>query len=277
MRGLFESRIMSAAHIAAIYFQGRKEAAKKRLQTLKALNLVQERPRSVNEPSVLFLTRKGFTLLSDQKLLSSYPKLSAVAFEKRADVSPLTIKHELQVMDVKAAFFSRLAHLEKFSIVEFSTWPRLHEFRAQRSASNIQEALVKPDGFIRIHERNDHGGLFEYTFFLEVDRSTETQETLVNRATCYLDYYKSGGFALSNGAARSNYKDFPFRVLLVLKSHERKNNTARRLLENNPPIRTLAYLTTLEEVQTDPIGSIWIRPADANTKVGLFNEDTLTR
>jgi hypothetical protein len=32
LRGLFESRVMSAAHIAALYFEGKAEAAKKRLQ-----------------------------------------------------------------------------------------------------------------------------------------------------------------------------------------------------------------------------------------------------
>jgi len=32
LRGLFESRVMTAAHIASLYFDGKKEAAKKRLQ-----------------------------------------------------------------------------------------------------------------------------------------------------------------------------------------------------------------------------------------------------
>lgn len=66
--------------------------------------------------------------------------------------------------------------------------------------------LVKPDGFIRIHEKEKGDGLFEHSFFLEVDRSSETQDTLVARAGCYWDYYKSGGFAMRNGAARTAYR-----------------------------------------------------------------------
>jgi Replication-relaxation len=261
LRGLFESRIMTAAHVAALYFSGSKEAAKKRLQKLKAAGLISERKRRVNEPAVLFLARKGFTLLSNDNLLADFPRLSPTAFEKRADVSPLTIRHELGVMDVKAAFYSALGNSETFTIAEFSTWPRLHEFKANRGGYG-GEVLVKPDGFIRIHEKEKGGGVSEHTFFLEVDRSSETQETLVNRSGCYLDYYKSGGFAVQNGAPRSTYKQFPFRVLLVLKNGERRNNAAERMLESNPPIRTLVYLSTFSEVLVDPVGKIWIRPVD---------------
>lgn len=270
LRGLFESRIMTSAHVAVLYFAGRKEAAKKRLQKLKAAGLVTERKRRVNESSILFLTRKGFSILDGEKLLSEFPRLSATAFEKRADVSALTIRHELEVMHVKAAFYSALKNSEVFDIAEFSTWPRLHEFEAHRPGYDGSEVLVKPDGFIRIHEKEKGGGLSEHTFFLEVDRSTETQTTLVNRIGCYLDYYKSGGFAVANGASRSAYKEYPFRVLIVLKSAERRDNTAERLLDSNPPIRTLAYLSTFPEATADPVGKIWIRPAHNAAKIILF-------
>ena len=80
---------MTAVHIAALHFGGSKEAAKKRLQRIKAAKLIGERTRRVNEPAVLFLTRKGFSLLSDEGQLADFPKLSVSAFEKRADVSAL--------------------------------------------------------------------------------------------------------------------------------------------------------------------------------------------
>ena len=95
-----------------------------------------------------------------------------------------------------------------------------------------------------------------------MDRSSEIQETLVAKAGCYLDYYRRGGFAVRNGATRDDYKKFPFRVLMVFKTAERRNNTAERLLQNTPPILTLVYLSTFEEVTRDPTGAIWIRPLD---------------
>jgi hypothetical protein len=259
MRGLFESRIMTAGHIAALHFNGSKEAAKKRLQKLKAAGYVSERKRGPTEPAVLFLTAKAFSHLRGQGILIEYPSFSLSALEKRASVSAMTLNHELEVMDVKATFHSAIGKTEKFSLAEFSTWPLLHQFEATRTG--FKETTVKPDGFIRIHEKEADGGLSEHTFFLEVDRSSETQDTLVNRAACYLAYYQAGGFAMKNGATRNAYKEYPFRVLMVFKNAERRNNTAARLLQNNPPIFTQVCLSTYDEVTTNPLGPVWVTPA----------------
>jgi len=67
LRGLFESRVMTAEHIAMIYFDGRSEAGKKRLQKLKAAGFVGERTRRAFQPSVLFLTRKGLGVLQAER------------------------------------------------------------------------------------------------------------------------------------------------------------------------------------------------------------------
>ena len=34
------------------------------------------------------------------------------------------------------------------------------------------------------------------------------------------------------------------------------------LLQNTPPILTMVWLTTFEELTTDPLGAIWMRPRD---------------
>lgn len=262
LRDLFESRIMTAGHIATLHFEGKREAAKKRLQKLKAAGLIGERKRNVNEASVLFLTRKAFSLLREQGVLSEYPTLSIPTLERRAQVGALTIRHELEVMDVKAAFHSAHSKLDDLTLAEFSTWPLLNQFEAQKPGFNGKAILVKPDGFIRIHEKEKDGGVSEHAFFLEVDRSSETLDTLVNRASCYVEYYKSGGFAVRNGAPPSAFKDYPFRILMVFKTAERRNNIAEQLLESKPPIFTQVYLATLEEVTKNPLGPIWIRPID---------------
>lgn len=260
LKGLFESRIMTAGHAAAIYFDGRREAAKKRLQRLKAAGYVGERKRRIVDPSLLFLTTDGLRLLRDHGVLAEYPPIGIPTLARRAQISEATVRHEIEVMDVKAAFHAALRRNEKFSIAEFCTWPRLIEFKA--SPNSGPQIIVRPDGFIRIRKNEPGEGLPEHTFFLEVDRSTETQDALVSKATCYLDYYRSGGFAVRNGAPRSEFKDYPFRVLMVFKTAERMNNTAERLLQNNPPILTQVCLSTIAEVMTDPLGAIWIRPQD---------------
>jgi hypothetical protein len=258
LRGLFECRIMTAKHVAALHFEGKKEYAKKRLQKLKAAGFIAERKGRVNEPSVLFLTRKAFSLLNRDGHLSGFPKLSVTAFENRANVRELTIRHELEVMDVKAAFHRALVGNEKFKIREFSTWPLLNQFETIQN-NYTTGGLLKPDGFIRIHEpeTNDAG---YYDCFLEVDRSSEVQDILVGKAADYRSYYSSGGFAMRNGVSVEKRDSFPFRVLIVLKTVERRNNTAERLLQMTPPILTMTWLTTFVEVTTNPLGPIWIQP-----------------
>src|SRR5579862_2764558 len=81
LRGLFESRVMTIVHIATLYFDGKREYTKKRLQKLKSAGLISERKRRVNEPSILFLTRKSFDLLNSRGELSGYPPLGATSFE----------------------------------------------------------------------------------------------------------------------------------------------------------------------------------------------------
>lgn len=262
LRGLFECRVMTSDHATALYFDGKNEAAKKRLKKLKSAGVITERPRRAFEPSVLFLTRKGLSLLQEKGVLSQYPSFDLPALDRRARVSDLTIRHELEVMDVKTAFHAAIKLTGAFTIDIFSTWPLLNEFTAYRPGYDGAEVPVKPDGFIRIHETEADGGKFERAFFLEVDRSSEVQDKLVAKAGCYLDYYRRGGFAARNGAARDDYKKFPYRVLMVFKNSERRNNTALRLLQNTPPILRLAYLSTFGEVTHDPTGAIWIRPLD---------------
>jgi hypothetical protein len=261
LAALVECRVMTLAHIAALHFEGRREAAKKRVYLLKTAGFIGERRRRPYEPAVLFPSRIAWELLSEHGLLSGYPDLSPAQFEKRTRVSDLTLRHELEVLDCKAAIYSAVMSSSRFSITEFSTWPALFQFHAA-PATGMSDVLVKPDGFLRVLETEADGGLSEHAFFLEVDRSTETQDTLGHKASCYVDFYRRGGFAECHGHAPSEYKEFPFRVLMVFKSQERRNNATERLLANSPPIQTQVWLTTVEELIDDPLGPIWVQPLD---------------
>lgn len=261
LRGLFESRLMTSVHAAEFHFDGKHPYAVKRIRQLKAAGLVGERREQVNEPSLLFLTRKGFSLLKGQGHLSELPPLGKTSFQARTSVSDLTLRHELDIMDVKAAFHAALRNSGKFSISEFSTWPLLYQFTIPRQGYGA-DVPVKPDGYIRIHEKEEGTKGFYRDFFLEVDRSHKEQGRLVDQAACYHDYYRSGGFAVRNGGQPTDFKEYPFRVLIVLKSAARRNNLAERLAQNNPPILTRAWLAAITDVTANPLGAIWITPAD---------------
>ena len=266
LKGLFESRLMTLAHAAAIHFNGGTEAAKKRIQKLKAAGYLAERPRRAYDPSILFLTRKSFTALADGGHLDEYPSLIWTDLEKRARVSELTLKHELAVMDFKAAVYTAVAKSANLRVAEFATWPLLYEFHASPNGGRTN-MTVRPDGFIRLHEIENGGGSSEHTFFLEIDRSTEVLDTLVTRSSCYRDYYRRGGLATRHGRPHAEFEQFPFRVLIVVRNAERRNNLAERLMLLRPAILSQVWLTTFPEATVDPLGAIWVTPQAYRTSV----------
>jgi hypothetical protein len=270
LRGLFDSRVMTLAHISSLYFEGHNEAAKKRVQKLKAAGLISERARRAYDRSVLFLSRKGFQTLLEDGLLSEFPQLSWKMLEKRMRVSEMTLRHELEIQDVKTALTLAVNQTENFSIAEFSTWPLLYEFRVSLPTNGSTFAqpkiLLKPDGFIQIMEKDVAGDEYRRFFFLEVDRSTESLTTLVTKALAYREYYRTGGLAVKFGASKDAFNDYPFRVLMVLKSGARRDNVAENLLKIKPPILKQCWLTTFAEVTTNPLGEIWTKPENTGAK-----------
>jgi hypothetical protein len=203
LQGLFESRLMTLNHITHLYFNGHGEAAKKRIQRLKDDRYIRERARRVYEPSILHLSRRAFAELSSRGMLLEYPSLAWNQLEDRAKVSESTLRHEIQVVDVKTAFSRAIKSTPHYELVEFSTWPLLYQFQAAQpplpGTYHPTSVLIKPDGFVRLHEHTTGGEFFEHFFFLEVDRSTEHRETLARRVYGYQDFYRRGGLALRYG------------------------------------------------------------------------------
>lgn len=255
IRDLFESRVMTTVHITRLYFDGRPAAAKKRIHKLKVACLIGERPRKPFEPAVLFLAREGIRVLNERGVLLEYPDLPRPSLERRARVSDITLRHELAVIDVKVAMVCATRESVGLTSIKFSTWPRMNQFDAAG-------VTVKPDGFMHLLAQPPGSDPCEQYFFIEVDRSTESLDTLVSRAAAYLDYYHSGGFAERNHRPPSEYRKFPFRVVMVFNTTERLNNVAERLLQTNPPILTIVWLTTHAEFMQNPLGAIWVRPLD---------------
>src|SRR5271155_5322049 len=89
LRGLYESRLLTTGHITALYFDGRIEAARKRLQKLKQAGLIRERQRHPFEPAALVLTTKGFDVLKRHNQLGGLPAITDAEFEARSRVSAL--------------------------------------------------------------------------------------------------------------------------------------------------------------------------------------------
>lgn len=264
LRGLYESRVMTTAQAAALYFENRLPAAQKRLQKLKRAQFVRDRVRHTSDPAVIFLTKEGYETLKRHNQLAGLPLISDSQFAARCQVSSLTLRHETDVVGVKAAFMNALARYQSAQTIEFTTWPRLYQFSTHGALTGYgaSRIIVKPDGFLCIHEKVEDG-IDEHCFFVEIDRSSESQTVIATKAECYRNHYRSGGFAEQRGGCRAEYEQYPFRVLTVFKTANRRDNIAQRLLNMNPPVKTMVWMTTIAEALNDPLGPIWIRPVDA--------------
>ena len=102
----------------------------------------------------------------------------------------------------------------------------------------------------------------EHFFLWEVDRGTESLGRVLRKAQHYNQFYRSGGFAVRRGLAREDYERLPFQVLMTFRTPERRDHVAERLLSAAQPIRSQVWLTTMQELLSDPFGAIWVRPAD---------------
>jgi hypothetical protein len=177
---------MTIAHAAEIHFGGKRESAKKRIQRLKAAGFLRERRRMPYEPSILHLASRGVTALSERSILVEYPPLSRLAIKRRNQVSEQTLRHELQVMDVKAALYRAMRAIPEVSILSFCTWPLLNEFYGSENSWAQLPWIARPDGLLRI-SRN----ATKQTIFLELDRSTESLGTLLSKAQRYACHQNS--------------------------------------------------------------------------------------
>lgn len=147
-----------------------------------------------------------------------------------------------------------------FSVTEFATWPRLYEFKTEHLDTR-ERITLKPDAYIEIHESVDDE-VAEHRFFLEHDRGSEVLQRLAVKAHGYSSFYRTGGLAIRFGFDPSDYKDFPFRVLITLLNEERRNNVAERLLKEAHFLKQQFLLTTLDEFIRDPLAPIWMTLKD---------------
>ena len=162
-------------------------------------------PAGPYDPSILYLTRPGFERLVREERLIDYPSIGWPTMEKRINVSPLTLQHELDVMTVKGAMFGAVNDAPEYRIAEFSTWPRLFAFPSKTVSTHgyAQRVWIKPDAFIRIRQIDPDGfDATEHLFYLESIVPPNRNRDCRPRVGHTPGIYRSGGLAKRFGARR---------------------------------------------------------------------------
>lgn len=240
-----ESPACSRNHIALALFDGRYEAAKKRVQQLAKAGLVANNDRSLKGRSILRITQEGLEIVGS---------LQSFDHSKTQPISPRMHQHEKMLADVRFAL-KGAAKQAGFDIC-FRTAPEETSFSVF-CADHGREETVRPDALAELHRETDG---YRHTFFLEIDRSTETQGHLIHLGNQYRSLKKSRRFI---GEANHPYDrtKVSFRVLLIVRSRQRMTNSGANFCRF-AGINTLVWITTIDEFLQDPFGAIWQCPVD---------------
>lgn len=165
---------------------------------------------------------------------------------KALDLKPFFIEHILAVNDFRINFGTAA---EKHPHVQFKRW--INEMDIQDEyETRVQGRLIKrrirPDGYGRYSYR---GKLF--SFFVEVDRATETNGRFERKARSYMDYSHSGRYHQTFGVTF-------FRVLTVTTSLRRLENLKAT---TSGLVNGMFWFTTLDRIREGLMfDTIWSRP-----------------
>jgi hypothetical protein len=172
--------------------------------------------------------------------------------------------HAVALSRVCSAVLAAIPRLALGDILAFSIHSNVLQFTVPTRTPGQHTQTVRPDGYFRLTAP----GSPPLDFFLEVDRSTEALRILVEKARGYRAFYRTGGFARRSGGSPVDFNKYPFRVLMVFMTAERRNNVAELLLHDRPPIRSQVLLTTFAEAISDPFGPIWVTPEEYRNALG---------
>ena len=255
LQGLYEMRLMTRPQLGDLYFNGNQGSARQRIRKLKNAGYIAERPgRKPYARVPLYLTKKGYLTLRKAGLLGQYPIATWKTMRNRPYIKDTTLLHELELMDVCAAFAVAVRNQTSHHLQGLSTWPALFAFHTFR---HHRKVTVRPDGYITLY---DHHGQ-EIAFFVELDRGTEQLKTLLTKVKAYYDYSRSGRYTDWRRTFPGDHHHQPaFRLLFIVKSAYRRKNIAELLLKHG--FRQLVWIAVFEDAIRDPLGPIWQRPSD---------------
>ena len=249
LRELAEMPAVMLKHLAALYFDGSRDAAYKRLGALRRAGLITSLQRHGDTGCHLFrITRPGYRVLNQ-----SVPDLESWRCTKASQRKLSASKecHELDIMTTKVALMLAERREQHVRLESFTTNVGQH----LTSVSNLSTGWrLIPDAYICLTDR-----VRRHHFYLEVDRSTQSHRVIQNKVLLYRQACKRNMMSARSSRETSNSSP-SFRVLFVCQGSDRRDNLAGASLSLNPPVSTLAWFADISDFSNDPIGKIWVTP-----------------
>ena len=244
LRTLKETRCLFTYHIRRLFFIGLKHTGSatrmtqrtmKRLKEHGLVDVMMDRRiggvRAGSSSFIWYLTEQGHRLLElDQKYDDGRKKRSR--FTEPADS---TLSHRMAVNEC----YVKLIEMERqglLKVTEVSFEPdnwRSFQYKDQAE-------ILKPDLLIATSHHN-----YNYRFFIEMDLSTESIDTIIKKCIRYHRYLKSG-------IEQATSKVFPF-VLFIVKDERRRQKMEAAIqthFKNQPDIFIISTPDEYEAIMT---------------------------
>jgi hypothetical protein len=223
-------RFLTLAQIADLCFEGKREAAKKRLQKLQHGGHVRRHSPGMLHESIYIIRKRAHVLIAG----NGYERSSF-----KRSIPPLaTLRHEILLRDFRTAIF-RDAKRAGIEVNLFTIKPEDLRFE-------IGNKVLRSDGYFEIHVKNE-----TCRYFLEVDLGTEAHSVIVERVWQYRELFKG-----RLGRKGKSCTSFPFRVLFVFTSDERLHLFLTRL--HNTGMKDFVMATTFSLSGQFACSSVWM-------------------
>jgi hypothetical protein len=212
LKVVYQYRFLSSSQIKDMFF-GCITRANIRLRILWENDLLERhyiRPLAFHgsDEAIYSLGRDGVDMVSD--ILGVDREIVARAKDRYKTLKPLFIQHLLGINDFSINLISLT---EKHPELRMELW--LNEQDAQdeyKTQGNGKTIYFRPDGYGRYWYKD-----ILYSFFLEMDRSTEDNGKFEEKVKSYMEYERSGSYQRKFGVRF-------FRILVVTTTPKRVEN-----------------------------------------------------
>ena len=264
-------RMVTSNQIRLLLFGGKQRSTQcdLRLRLLFQHGYLERRSQATlheeNKPLVYLLTEKGVRHLmavdeGEHSAIHWRPKLN--------QMSQHHLQHVLQVNDVRIAIGQAcdlhaydLEWLDEFTIRGLKLYDR---FPVRDATGRTNITVLIPDGFFTL----DAPELW-MSCFLEVDRGTESLQTVARKFSKYLAYFGTSGYRERYGVWDENGNEIYPCVLTVTTSPKRVENL--KAVAQEVGASSLFLFTTFTDVTPEQVLSqpIW-QPVGSDTPVCLI-------
>lgn len=273
---VFDNRFITITHAQRLHFGDvSRQAVEKRLRELTVAGLLATQATDLQTHKTIYRpTRKAVEALSTAGALVNINDDDWDArLRKRYTGKIGSLKHELAVLDVKAALGPAIRNApgSHLRLMEFGIWPSPYKFPRPPGARRRE---LEPDGFLHVREHLPSQLPRDVYFYVELDHaSNERRDDLLDKIDAYKHHLDSGGFAQWLGVPSASRDEATFRVLFIILSADadrRLDNVLKRVCDRRPTINSLPWFTTLDTLRSDPLGSVWLTPS-------TYRDSTATR